>query len=126
MYLQIHPTHSNWHDMTFQGNRSLLKKKDRKKNFNKEYNYQAAEASYSLFHTGSLKFPNRTESAVLDRNTKINNSEIYVSRLFHNLLTYGRTEQHAVFTYQTSNTPFIDAPEDGPVGPKHVEPSNIL
>ena len=39
---------------------------------------------------------------------------------------YGRTEQHTVFTYQTSNTQFIDAPEDGPVGPKHVELSNIL
>ena len=47
-------------------------------------------------------------------------------RNFHNLQTYGRTEQHAVFTYQTSNTQFIDAPEDGPVGPKHVELSNIL
>ena len=30
------------------------------------------------------------------------------------------------FTYQTSNTQFIDAPEDGPVGPKHVKLSNIL
>jgi hypothetical protein len=39
----------------------------------------------------------------------------------HNLLTYGRTEQHSIFTYQTNNTQFIDAPEDGPVGPKHVE-----
>ena len=25
-----------------------------------------------------------------------------------------------------SNTQFIDAPEDGPVGPEHVELSNIL
>jgi hypothetical protein len=46
--------------------------------------------------------------------------------LFHNLLTYGHTEQHAIFTYQTSNTQFIDATEDGPVGPKHVELLNIL
>ena len=45
---------------------------------------------------------------------------------FHNLLTYGRTEQHTIFTYQTSSIQFIDAPEDGPVGPKHVELSNIL
>ena len=30
------------------------------------------------------------------------------------------------FTYETNNTQFIDAPEDGPVGPKHVELSNIL
>jgi hypothetical protein len=45
---------------------------------------------------------------------------------FHNHLTYGRTEQHAIFTYQTSNTQFIDAPENGLVGPKHVELSNIL
>ena len=35
-------------------------------------------------------------------------------------------EQHTIFTYQTSNTQFIDIPEDGPVGPKHVELSNIL
>ena len=42
------------------------------------------------------------------------------------LLTYGRTEQRTIFTYQTSNTQFIYAPEDGPVGPKHVELSNIL
>ena len=42
------------------------------------------------------------------------------------LLTYGRTEQHTIFTYQTSSTQFIDAPDDGPVGPKHVELSNIL
>ena len=49
----------------------------------------------------------------------------YVRR-FHNHLTYGRTEQHTIFTYQTSNTQFMDAPEDGPVGPKHVELSNIL
>ena len=42
------------------------------------------------------------------------------------LVTYGRTEQYTIFTYQTSNTQFIDAPEDGPVGPKHVELSNIL
>ena len=48
------------------------------------------------------------------------------SGAIHNLLTYGRTEQHAIFTYQTSNTQFIDAPEDGPVGPKHVELSDIL
>ena len=46
--------------------------------------------------------------------------------LFHNLLTYGHTEQHTIFTYQTSNTQFIDAPDDGPVGPEHVELSNIL
>jgi hypothetical protein len=45
--------------------------------------------------------------------------------LFHILLTYGRTEQHAIFTYQTSNTQFIDPPEDGTVGSKHVELSNI-
>jgi hypothetical protein len=51
---------------------------------------------------------------------------IYVRRLWNNLLTYGHTEQHAIFTYQTSNTQFIDAPEDGPVGPKHIELSNIL
>jgi hypothetical protein len=50
----------------------------------------------------------------------------HIVRLFHNLPTYGRTEQYAVFTYQTSNTQFIDAPEDVPVGPKHVELSNIL
>ena len=50
----------------------------------------------------------------------------YVRWLFHSHLTYGRTEQHAVFTYQTSSSQFIDAPEDGPVGPKHVELSNIL
>ena len=50
----------------------------------------------------------------------------YVRRLFHNHLTYGRTKQHTIFTYQTSNTQFIDAPEDGPVGPKHVELLNIL
>ena len=52
-----------------------------------------------------------------------------------NVWTYGcgttssrmeRTEQHTKFTYQTSNTQFIDAPEDGPVGLKHVELSNIL
>ena len=49
----------------------------------------------------------------------------YVRRLW-NLLTYGHTEQHAVFTYQTSNTQFIDAPEDGPVGPKHVELSKHI
>ena len=47
------------------------------------------------------------------------------TQFIHNLLTYGRTEQHTIFTYQTSNTQFIDAPEDGPVGPKHVELSNI-
>ena len=46
--------------------------------------------------------------------------------MFHNLLKYGRTDQHAVFTYQTSNAQSIVAPEDGPVGPKHVELSNIL
>ena len=39
---------------------------------------------------------------------------------------YGRTKQHTIFTYKTSNTQFIDAPEDGPVGPKHVELLNIL
>ena len=39
---------------------------------------------------------------------------------------YGRTEQHTIFTYQTSDTQFIDAPEDGPVGPKYVELSNIV
>ena len=50
----------------------------------------------------------------------------YVRRLWNNLLTYGRTEQHTIFTNQTSNTQLIDAPEDGPVGPKHVELSNIL
>ena len=50
----------------------------------------------------------------------------YVRWLFHNHLTYGRTEQHTNFTYQISNTQFTDAPEDGPVGPKHVELSNIL
>ena len=44
----------------------------------------------------------------------------------NNHLTYERTEQHAIFTYQTSSTQFLDAPEDGPVGPKHVELSNIL
>ena len=49
----------------------------------------------------------------------------YVRWLFHNHLTYGLTNQHTIFTYQTSNTQFIDAPEDGPVGPKHVELSNI-
>ena len=38
----------------------------------------------------------------------------------------GRTEQHTIFTYQTSNTQFIDAPEDELVGPKDVELSNIL
>ena len=32
----------------------------------------------------------------------------------------------ASIRYQTSNTQFIDAPEDGPVGPKHIELSNIL
>ena len=48
------------------------------------------------------------------------------SRKFHSLLTYGRTEQHAIFTYQTSNTQFIDAPEDGPVGSNRVQLSNIL
>ena len=47
-------------------------------------------------------------------------------RLWNNLLTYGRTEQHTIFTYQTNNTQFIDAPEDGSVGPKHTELSNIL
>ena len=31
----------------------------------------------------------------------------YVRRLFHNHLTYGRTEQHTIFTYQTSNTQFV-------------------
>ena len=49
-----------------------------------------------------------------------------VRRLRNNLLTDGRTEQHTIFTYQSSNTQFIDAPEDGPVGPKHIELSNIL
>ena len=44
----------------------------------------------------------------------------------HNHVTYGRTEQHTVFTYQANNTQFIDAPEDGSVGSKHVELSNIL
>ena len=41
-------------------------------------------------------------------------------------IRYGRTDQHTIFTYQTTSTQFIDAPEDGPVGPKHVELSNIL
>ena len=41
-------------------------------------------------------------------------------------LTCGRTEQHTIFTYQTCSTQFIDAPEDGPVGLKYVELSNIL
>ena len=50
----------------------------------------------------------------------------YVRWLWNNHLTYGRIEQHTIFTYQTSSTQFIDAPEDGPVGPKHVELSNIL
>ena len=53
-------------------------------------------------------------------------STIAAELLWNNHLTYGRTEQHTVFTYQTSNTQFTDAPEDGPVGPKHVELSNIL
>ena len=53
--------------------------------------------------------------------------KIYSQYSFHNLVTYGRTEQRTILTYQTSNTQFIDAPaEDGPVGPNHVEPSNIL
>jgi hypothetical protein len=55
-----------------------------------------------------------------------NNVCPYVRRLWNNLLTYGGTEQHTILTYQTSNTQFIDAPEDGPVGQKHVELSNIL
>ena len=45
---------------------------------------------------------------------------------FHNLLTYGRTKQHAIFTFQTSITQFIGAPEDGPVGLKHVELSKHI
>ena len=40
-------------------------------------------------------------------------------------ITYGSTDQHTIFTYQTSKKQFIDSPEDGPVGPKHVELSNI-
>ena len=49
-----------------------------------------------------------------------------VLSLFHNPLTYWRTEQHTIFTHPTSDTQFIDAPEGGPVGPKHVELSDIL
>ena len=37
-----------------------------------------------------------------------------------------RLEVVEVPSFHTSSTQFIDAPEDGPVGPKHVELSNIL
>ena len=39
---------------------------------------------------------------------------------------YGWIFIHNMFDSSTCNTQFIDAPEDGPVGPKHVELSNIL
>jgi hypothetical protein len=52
--------------------------------------------------------------------------ELIFNSSFHNLLTYGHTKQHTIFTHQTNNTQFIDAPDDGPVGPKHVEQSNNL
>ena len=42
------------------------------------------------------------------------------------LLWYVKIVCCSVHPYHTSSTQFIDAPEDGPVGPKHVELSNIL